>query len=393
MFHHILLAWDGSPSAERAVDVVIDLARRYDADVTAASVAYAPAHAETTADRRESVDGARRHLEESFARIHDRAERAGVMLDQHILESDDPASALLAYAHDHAFDLVVVGHHARGRGGRVLRRALRSAHGEPARSCPRHRQRSRGLGSRMSGRTTIDDLLGRSSRATRPSIRCRRTRGDARRAVLVDIRSQDQRRADGVVPGAHWFPRNVLEWRVDPASPNSHPAVSDPEALIVLMCAQGSRPALPPRRCTTWASPVRPTSSTGSRAGGRPGLRSSRSTSCGTRGRVRRSQARRTHAPRDSVHDGPEGANSGRLTGGRLCRTRPSHASAPASLKPTSGLAPGVQASPSAPRARTTRGVRRDCTRPDPTSSSRRWREGARTPETASRSIPRGSRY
>jgi nucleotide-binding universal stress UspA family protein len=120
MFHHILLAWDGSPSAERAVDVVIDLARRYDADVTAASVAYAPAHAETTADRRESVDGARRHLEDSFARIHDRAERAGVMLDQHILESDDPASALLAYAHDHAFDLVVVGHHARGRGGRVL---------------------------------------------------------------------------------------------------------------------------------------------------------------------------------------------------------------------------------------------------------------------------------
>jgi nucleotide-binding universal stress UspA family protein len=120
MFHHILLAWDGSPSAERAVDVVIDLARRYDADVTAASVAYAPANAETTADRRESVDAARRHLEEGFERIRDRAERAGVELDQQILESDDPASALLAYAHDHAFDLVVVGHHTRGRGGRVL---------------------------------------------------------------------------------------------------------------------------------------------------------------------------------------------------------------------------------------------------------------------------------
>lgn len=120
MFHHTLLAWDGSPSAQRTVDVVIDLARRYDADVTMASVGYAPAHAETTADRRESVGAARRRLEESFERIRDRAERADVELDQHILESEDPADALLGYVHEHAFGLVVVRHHARGRGGRVL---------------------------------------------------------------------------------------------------------------------------------------------------------------------------------------------------------------------------------------------------------------------------------
>lgn len=120
MFHRILLAWDGSPSAERALDVTLDLARRYDADVTAASVAYAPGQAETTADRRESTDAARRHLEETFARIHDRAERVGVAMEHQILEDDDPARALLGFAHDHGFDLVVVGHHTQRRVGRIL---------------------------------------------------------------------------------------------------------------------------------------------------------------------------------------------------------------------------------------------------------------------------------
>ena len=63
-------------------------------------------------------------------------------------------------------------------------------------------------------------------------------------AVLVDIRSQDQRRAAGVVPGSYWFPRNVLEWRVDPASSAAHPAVCDPHRRLILLCAQGYQTSL-----------------------------------------------------------------------------------------------------------------------------------------------------
>ena len=37
-------------------------------------------------------------------------------------------------------------------------------------------------------------------------------------ALLVDIRSDDQRRAGGLVPGPLVLPRNSLEWRCDPAS-------------------------------------------------------------------------------------------------------------------------------------------------------------------------------
>lgn len=124
MFQRILVAWDGSDVARRALDVGIDLARRYDAQLVAGSVAYSPAHAETEADRAESADAARRHLEETLERVRDRADRIGVRLDHEILEGDHPADDLLGYAHEHAFDLVVVGHHRSTRGGRLLLRGV-----------------------------------------------------------------------------------------------------------------------------------------------------------------------------------------------------------------------------------------------------------------------------
>jgi hypothetical protein len=44
-------------------------------------------------------------------------------------------------------------------------------------------------------------------------------------ALLVDIRPQAQRRLEGEVPGAVIIERNVLEWRLDPASPDRMPEV------------------------------------------------------------------------------------------------------------------------------------------------------------------------
>jgi rhodanese-related sulfurtransferase len=64
-------------------------------------------------------------------------------------------------------------------------------------------------------------------------------------AVLVDIRSERQREADGVIPGALFHPRNVLEWRVDPTSGHSDPALSgDADRRIVLVCDSGYQSSL-----------------------------------------------------------------------------------------------------------------------------------------------------
>ncbi len=120
MIQQILVAWDGSAPARYALDIAIDLARRYDAELLAASVAHSPAHAETEADRAESVDAASRYLEETFQAVADRATRVGVPLEQVVIKGDNPADDILDYAHAHGIDLVVVGHHRNRRPGRFL---------------------------------------------------------------------------------------------------------------------------------------------------------------------------------------------------------------------------------------------------------------------------------
>ena len=63
-------------------------------------------------------------------------------------------------------------------------------------------------------------------------------------ALLVDIRSEVQRDADGVVPGALFFPRNVLEWRLDPASGHADPRIPGREAEVIVMCNEGYQSSL-----------------------------------------------------------------------------------------------------------------------------------------------------
>jgi rhodanese-related sulfurtransferase len=91
---------------------------------------------------------------------------------------------------------------------------------------------------------TVDDLLARARsrlRRVEPAdLREELERG----AVLVDIRSDSQRSADGVVEGAVFIPRNVLEWRCDPSSQWREPAVSDPGRRVILMCDEGYQSSL-----------------------------------------------------------------------------------------------------------------------------------------------------
>jgi rhodanese-related sulfurtransferase len=57
-------------------------------------------------------------------------------------------------------------------------------------------------------------------------------------AVLVDIRPERQRRAEGEVPSVLIVERNVLEWRFDPSSEARLP-VADHDLHIVVLCSQG----------------------------------------------------------------------------------------------------------------------------------------------------------
>jgi rhodanese-related sulfurtransferase len=91
---------------------------------------------------------------------------------------------------------------------------------------------------------SVDDLL---SRAREHLDRVDPQRAAAEvddGAVLIDIRSETQRARDGVVPEAVFIPRNVLEWRCDPASDHRDPRVSDPDRRVIVMCDAGYQSSL-----------------------------------------------------------------------------------------------------------------------------------------------------
>src|SRR6516165_11284170 len=92
---------------------------------------------------------------------------------------------------------------------------------------------------------TIDELLAHARAALpgRPSP-AEALHAQASGALLIDIRGNDQRREDGLIPGAIVLPRNSLEWRCDPASQWRHPAITGRDLRIIMVCNQGYQSSL-----------------------------------------------------------------------------------------------------------------------------------------------------
>lgn len=58
-------------------------------------------------------------------------------------------------------------------------------------------------------------------------------------AILVDTRDSEDRRGEGVIPGAVWFTRNTLEWRADATSELPDPRIADPALQLIVFCNDG----------------------------------------------------------------------------------------------------------------------------------------------------------
>jgi rhodanese-related sulfurtransferase len=97
---------------------------------------------------------------------------------------------------------------------------------------------------RKNARVTVEELLANARRNLRRLEPAAARDALAEGAVLIDIRSESQRIRDGVVPGATFIHRNVLEWRCDPCSPWRQPAASDPRRLVIVMCDEGYQSSL-----------------------------------------------------------------------------------------------------------------------------------------------------
>jgi rhodanese-related sulfurtransferase len=95
-------------------------------------------------------------------------------------------------------------------------------------------------------RTTLDELLaaarGRLERLEPEAALAAQSDG----ALLIDTRSQDERRSTGVIPGSLHIPLSVLPWRLDPdGDPAFHNAhVAGLDQWLVLVCAHGESTSL-----------------------------------------------------------------------------------------------------------------------------------------------------
>jgi rhodanese-related sulfurtransferase len=98
----------------------------------------------------------------------------------------------------------------------------------------------------MTARTTIDEMLEQArTRLERvgPREALDATRDEG--ALIVDIRSELNRERHGAIPGAVWHPRNVVEWRADPASGYDDPALSgDLGRRLIVVCDEGYQSSL-----------------------------------------------------------------------------------------------------------------------------------------------------
>jgi rhodanese-related sulfurtransferase len=63
-------------------------------------------------------------------------------------------------------------------------------------------------------------------------------------ATVIDIRTDAQIARDGTIPGARVISRNVLEWRLDPASDCRSPDGPQLDDLVIVVCDEGYQSSL-----------------------------------------------------------------------------------------------------------------------------------------------------
>jgi rhodanese-related sulfurtransferase len=88
-------------------------------------------------------------------------------------------------------------------------------------------------------RMGVDDVLARARIGTTRLRPQDVAVAQARGALLVDTRTDLQRRHQGELPGAVVIDRTVLEWRLDPASPSRIPEAESYDLQVVVVCRQG----------------------------------------------------------------------------------------------------------------------------------------------------------
>lgn len=131
VFRNILVGYDGSAQAEKAVALALSIAETMDSHVLLFAVARPPEPA-TSVEVHAVLDDAKEHYQEGFDRILARAREKGILVETEIAVGH-PAEQIIHRAETARIDLVILGR--RGVSmfekwilGSVSERVLRYAH-------------------------------------------------------------------------------------------------------------------------------------------------------------------------------------------------------------------------------------------------------------------------
>jgi nucleotide-binding universal stress UspA family protein len=130
-FRRVMVGYDGSKPADKAVEIAFSMAQSMDCKVLVFAVARPPEPA-TRVEVDAMLDDAREHFEESFKRITKRAEEQGVSLETAIAVGH-PIQQIVHRAEADHVDLIILGRRGMSRFEKMLvgstsEKVLRYAH-------------------------------------------------------------------------------------------------------------------------------------------------------------------------------------------------------------------------------------------------------------------------
>ncbi|MDN5347405.1 MAG: hypothetical protein PWP65_969 [Clostridia bacterium] len=119
MFKKIILAFDGSPHARRALDAAVDLAQKYGAKLYIVSVVNIPDFAGTVDEVNGALEKGKEFFNKQLEEAQKTASREGVEVETRIL-AGHPFEAIARFVDSEGCDLIVVGSRGLGTVKRYL---------------------------------------------------------------------------------------------------------------------------------------------------------------------------------------------------------------------------------------------------------------------------------